>query len=62
MTCVCFVDVDGHWRVDVVMSIRPSSSTGVLFALVSNDTIPLSVSVLSQEPNDAVKLPNRDPL
>lgn len=58
MTCVCFVDVDGHWRVDVVMSIRPSSSTGVLFALVSNDTIPLSVSVLSQEPNDAVKLPN----
>lgn len=46
-------NVDGHWRVDVVMSIRPSSSTGVLFALVSNDTIPLSVSVLSQEPNDA---------
>ncbi|KAF4075038.1 hypothetical protein AMELA_G00230160 [Ameiurus melas] len=46
-------NVDGHWRVDVMMSIRPSSSTGVLFALVSNDTIPLSVSVLSQEPNDA---------
>lgn len=37
------------------MSIRPSSSTGVIFALVSNTTIPLSISVLTQEPNDAVK-------
>ncbi|XP_060754642.1 vitamin K-dependent protein S isoform X2 [Neoarius graeffei] len=46
-------NVDGQWRVDVVMSIRPSSSTGVLFALVSNDTVPLSVSVFTQEPNDA---------
>ncbi|KAG7315699.1 hypothetical protein KOW79_020565 [Hemibagrus wyckioides] len=45
--------VDGQWRVDVVMSIRPSSSTGVVFALVSNDTIPLSVSVVTLEPNDA---------
>ncbi|XP_017557361.1 vitamin K-dependent protein S isoform X3 [Pygocentrus nattereri] len=43
----------GHWRVDVVMSIRPSSSTGVLFALVSNSTVPLSVSVLTQGPNEA---------
>lgn len=54
--CVCAADVDGQWGVDVVMSIRPSSSTGVLFALVSNDTVPLSVSVLTQEPNDAVRL------
>ncbi|KAK3530160.1 hypothetical protein QTP86_017730 [Hemibagrus guttatus] len=46
-------NVDGQWRVDVVMSIRPSSSTGVVFALVSNVTVPLSVSVLTQEPNDA---------
>lgn len=54
--CICFADVDGQWRVDVVMSIRPSSSTGVLFALVSNDTVPLSVSVFTREPDDAVKL------
>ncbi|KAI5090144.1 vitamin K-dependent protein S precursor [Silurus meridionalis] len=46
-------NVDGQWRVDVVMSIRPSSTTGVLFALVNNDTVPLTVSVLPQEPNDA---------
>ncbi|XP_007237468.3 vitamin K-dependent protein S [Astyanax mexicanus] len=44
---------NGQWRVDVVMSIRPSSSTGVLFALVSNKTVPLSVSVLTQGPTDA---------
>lgn len=54
--CVCSPDVDGQWEVDVVMSIRPSSSTGVLFALVSNDTVPLSVSVLTREPSDAVRL------
>ncbi|KAM9455036.1 vitamin K-dependent protein S [Clarias gariepinus] len=46
-------NVGGQWRVDVVMKIRPSSSTGILVALVSNGTVPLSVSVLPQEPNDA---------
>lgn len=56
MLCDCVADVDGQWRVDVVMNIRPSSSIGLLFALVGNHTIPLSVSVMSQEPNDAVKL------
>lgn len=53
--CVC-AGVDGQWRVDVVMSIRPSSSTGVLFALVSNDTVPLTLSVLTQETKHAVRL------
>ncbi|XP_051560875.1 vitamin K-dependent protein S-like [Myxocyprinus asiaticus] len=43
----------GQWRVDVVMSIRPSSSSGVLFALVSNNTVPLSVSVVTKGPDDA---------
>uniref|UniRef100_A0AAZ3SW87 Vitamin K-dependent protein S n=1 Tax=Oncorhynchus tshawytscha TaxID=74940 RepID=A0AAZ3SW87_ONCTS len=33
----------GSWRVALKMHIRPSSSTGVLFALVLNDTVPLSV-------------------
>ncbi|XP_066516216.1 vitamin K-dependent protein S [Hoplias malabaricus] len=45
--------LNGQWRVDIVMSIRPSSSTGVLFALVSNGSIPLSVSVLTQGPREA---------
>uniref|UniRef100_A0A8C2KF85 Protein S n=1 Tax=Cyprinus carpio TaxID=7962 RepID=A0A8C2KF85_CYPCA len=40
------------WKLDVVMSIRPSSSTGVLFALVSNHSVPLSVAVVTQGPDD----------
>lgn len=43
----------GSWLVDVMMTIRPSSSTGVLFALVSNDTVPLSVAVVTRGPEDA---------
>ncbi|XP_076838457.1 vitamin K-dependent protein S isoform X2 [Brachyhypopomus gauderio] len=44
---------DGQWTVDVEMSIRPSSSTGVLFALVSNHTVPLSLAVVTKGPNEA---------
>nr|XP_054587783.1 vitamin K-dependent protein S [Nothobranchius furzeri] len=43
----------GSWNVDLKMNIRPSSSTGVLFALVYNNTIPLSVAVLTKEEEDA---------
>ncbi|XP_051759327.1 vitamin K-dependent protein S [Ctenopharyngodon idella] len=43
----------GQWKVDVVMSIRPSSTTGVLFALVTNNTVPLSVAVVTRETDDA---------
>uniref|UniRef100_A0A8K9XFR2 Vitamin K-dependent protein S n=1 Tax=Oncorhynchus mykiss TaxID=8022 RepID=A0A8K9XFR2_ONCMY len=43
----------GRWRVDLKMHIRPSSSTGVLFALVLNDTVPLSVAVVTQGPDEA---------
>uniref|UniRef100_A0A667YLP2 Vitamin K-dependent protein S n=1 Tax=Myripristis murdjan TaxID=586833 RepID=A0A667YLP2_9TELE len=38
----------GSWKVDLKINIRPSSSTGVLFALVHNNTVPLSVSVVTQ--------------
>ncbi|KAG5833405.1 hypothetical protein ANANG_G00275580 [Anguilla anguilla] len=41
------------WKVDLELNIRPSSSTGVLFAIVSNDTVPLSVSVLTRGQEDA---------
>ncbi|XP_076012400.1 vitamin K-dependent protein S-like isoform X2 [Genypterus blacodes] len=41
------------WKVDLKMNIRPSSSTGVLFALVYNNTVPLSVSVITQGEDDA---------
>ncbi|KAM7405982.1 hypothetical protein PAMP_000389 [Pampus punctatissimus] len=43
----------GSWNMDVRMNIRPSSSTGVLFALVYNNTIPLSVAVVTQGEDDA---------
>lgn len=36
------------------MNIRPSSSTGVLFALVYQNTVPLSVGVVTQGEEDAV--------
>lgn len=38
----------------VKMNIRPSSSTGVLFALVHNNRVPLSVAVLTKGAEDAV--------
>lgn len=44
----------GSWNVDINMNIRPSSSTGVLFALVYNNTVPLSVAVVTKEEEDAV--------
>ncbi|XP_061597604.1 vitamin K-dependent protein S isoform X2 [Cololabis saira] len=43
----------GSWNVDINMNIRPSSSTGVLFALVYNNTVPLSVAVVTKEEEDA---------
>ncbi|KAL4636270.1 vitamin K-dependent protein S-like [Arapaima gigas] len=41
------------WMIDIKMKIRPSSSTGVIFALVSNNTVPLSVSVVTRGLYDA---------
>uniref|UniRef100_A0A8C5GFV6 Vitamin K-dependent protein S n=1 Tax=Gouania willdenowi TaxID=441366 RepID=A0A8C5GFV6_GOUWI len=43
----------GSWNVDIKMNIRPSSSTGILFALVHNDTVPLSVAVITKDEVDA---------
>ncbi|XP_034385534.1 vitamin K-dependent protein S [Cyclopterus lumpus] len=43
----------GSWKVDVQMNIRPSSSTGVLFALVHNHKVPLSVAVVTKGEEDA---------
>ncbi|KAG7222370.1 hypothetical protein INR49_016325 [Caranx melampygus] len=41
------------WNVDITMNIRPSTDTGVLFALVDNTTVPLSVAVVTTEGEDA---------
>uniref|UniRef100_A0AAQ4PN45 Vitamin K-dependent protein S n=1 Tax=Gasterosteus aculeatus aculeatus TaxID=481459 RepID=A0AAQ4PN45_GASAC len=44
----------GSWNIDIKMNIRPSSSTGVLFALIHNNTVPLSVAVVTRGEKDAV--------
>lgn len=44
----------GSWSVDLEMNIRPSSSTGVIFALANNDTVPLSIAVVTQGEDEAV--------
>ncbi|KAK9542913.1 hypothetical protein VZT92_000735 [Zoarces viviparus] len=43
----------GSWNVNIKMNIRPSSSTGVLFALVHHNTVPLSIAVVTQGDGDA---------
>uniref|UniRef100_A0A665TVY0 Vitamin K-dependent protein S n=1 Tax=Echeneis naucrates TaxID=173247 RepID=A0A665TVY0_ECHNA len=44
----------GAWNLDLKMTIRPSKVTGVLFALVYNRTVPLSVAVVTAGGEDAV--------
>nr|XP_020465843.1 vitamin K-dependent protein S [Monopterus albus] len=44
---------NGSWNVDIRMSMRPSTSTGVLFALVYNNTVPLLVAVVTKGEEDA---------
>ncbi|KAL7983499.1 hypothetical protein Chor_000375 [Crotalus horridus] len=36
----------GDWLINVTMAIRPSTGTGVMFALVSGETVPLALSVV----------------
>ncbi|TRY92735.1 hypothetical protein DNTS_024822 [Danionella cerebrum] len=43
----------GRWSLELEMSLRPSSSTGILFALVSNNTVPLAVAVVTRGSDDA---------
>ncbi|KAG7273681.1 hypothetical protein CRUP_017434, partial [Coryphaenoides rupestris] len=43
----------GVYRVEVRLNLRPSSSTGVLFALVSNSSAPLTIAVVTQGENEA---------
>lgn len=35
------------------MTIRPSTDTGVLFALVSNETVPLALSIVDSNSSDS---------
>nr|XP_019935160.1 PREDICTED: vitamin K-dependent protein S [Paralichthys olivaceus] len=43
----------GSWKMDIKLNIRPSSSTGVLFALVQDNAVPLSVAVVTKGKGEA---------
>lgn len=39
---------DGDWSVNVTLNIRSSTSTGVMFALVKEETVPLALAIEDQ--------------
>ncbi|XP_044143744.1 vitamin K-dependent protein S-like isoform X1 [Bufo gargarizans] len=39
---------DGDWSVNVTLNIRSSTSTGVMFALVNEETVPLALAIEDQ--------------
>uniref|UniRef100_A0A8C3L5S7 Vitamin K-dependent protein S n=1 Tax=Chrysolophus pictus TaxID=9089 RepID=A0A8C3L5S7_CHRPC len=41
------------WLINVTMTIRPSTDTGVMFALVSNETVPLALSIVDSNSSDS---------
>ncbi|RXN01967.1 Ras GTPase-activating protein 3, partial [Acipenser ruthenus] len=49
-----YKSIDGkNWTLSLKLNIRPSTSTGVIFALASGETVPLSVAVVdSDSPNE----------
>ncbi|XP_029000016.1 vitamin K-dependent protein S [Betta splendens] len=46
-------NASGSWSVELKMSIRPSTSTGVLFALVYDNTVPLTLAVVAKGEDEA---------
>ncbi|XP_033864271.3 vitamin K-dependent protein S-like [Acipenser ruthenus] len=49
-----YKSIDGkNWTLSLKLNIRPSTSTGVIFALASGETVPLSVAIVdSDSPNE----------
>ncbi|MGH0142059.1 UNVERIFIED_CONTAM: hypothetical protein FKN15_075224 [Acipenser sinensis] len=52
---VSYSDPKGDWAVNVFMTIRPSASPGVLFALVSGEGVPLSLALTDYHPAKKVR-------
>uniref|UniRef100_A0A8B9TK75 Vitamin K-dependent protein S n=1 Tax=Anas platyrhynchos TaxID=8839 RepID=A0A8B9TK75_ANAPL len=50
------LDSAEDWLVNVTMTIRPSTDTGVLFALVSNETVPLALSIVDSNSSDSQEI------
>ncbi|KAM9034382.1 vitamin K-dependent protein S-like [Sarcophilus harrisii] len=40
------------WQINVTLAIRPSAGTGVMFALVSGDTVPLALSLVDSSSSE----------
>ncbi|XP_051464522.1 vitamin K-dependent protein S isoform X2 [Apus apus] len=50
------LDSAEDWLINVTMTIRPSTDTGVMFALVSNETVPLALSIMDSNSSDSQKI------
>uniref|UniRef100_A0A8C4UMZ7 Vitamin K-dependent protein S n=1 Tax=Falco tinnunculus TaxID=100819 RepID=A0A8C4UMZ7_FALTI len=50
------LDSSEDWLINVTMTIRPSTDTGVMFALVSNETVPLALSIVDSNSSDSQKI------
>ncbi|KAM6383125.1 vitamin K-dependent protein S [Alca torda] len=50
------LDSAEDWLINVTMTIRPSTDTGVMFALVSNETVPLALSIVDSNSSDSQKI------
>lgn len=47
------LDSAEDWLINVTLTIRPSADTGVMFALVSNETVPLALSIVDSNSSDS---------
>lgn len=47
------LDSAEDWLINVTLTIRPSTDTGVMFALVSNETVPLALSIVDSNSSDS---------
>ncbi|NXS17563.1 PROS protein, partial [Mystacornis crossleyi] len=50
------LDSAEDWLINVTLTIRPSTDTGVMFALVSNETVPLALSIVDSNSSDSQKI------
>ncbi|XP_064378347.1 vitamin K-dependent protein S isoform X2 [Dromaius novaehollandiae] len=51
-----YLDSAEDWLINVTMTIRPSTDTGVMFALVSNETVPLALSIVDSNSSDSQEI------
>ncbi|KAM8821424.1 vitamin K-dependent protein S [Eudromia elegans] len=50
------LDSTEDWLINVTMTIRPSADTGVLFALVSSESVPLALAIVDSNSSDSQEI------